>query len=243
VPDGYRVDSESASVVLLGNFNPAIVNPWWMVHHNLLSEDAVEDVEELVTLPRLSVFQADWLRSEVTDNRMQFSTVDPLAYSRLKDLALAVLHLLPELPLGAMGLNRTFQIEMESDQAWHRVGDRLVPKKFWNDLVNLPGTRSLLIEGARTDEYAGNIRIRMEPSVTVKFGVFVEHNDHYVLKEAEHPINSRDDMLNPNLVEDLSVAPSPENVIVARRILTERWHSSLAEAEAAAMRIASVGVR
>jgi len=73
---------------------------------------------------------------------------------------------------------------MPSEEAWHAFGHRLTPKEPWAGILQEPGMRSLTMEGLRPDSLKGYIRVRVEPSVRVHPGVFININDHYEVKDA-----------------------------------------------------------
>jgi hypothetical protein len=82
-----------------------------------------------------------------------------------------------------MGLNRDCHFRMPSEEAWHVFGHRLTPKEPWAGILTEPGMRSLTMEGVRPDNLKGYIRVRVEPSVQVHPGVFININDHYEVKD------------------------------------------------------------
>jgi len=100
---------------------------------------------------------------------------------------------------------------LEGEDAWHNVGDRLVPKGPWTDaLEGSAGLRSLFITtsrgtnpgGWREKEYPGACyTVRVEPSSQVRFGVYFETNEHYP-------------------------APKEEPLRALMKILGERWEES-----------------
>ena len=76
--------------------------------------------------------------------------------------------------------------KMPSEKDWHAVGHRLAPKEPWDDILEKPGMRTIVMEGVRPDEFKGNIRVRVEPSVRVDPGVFIQVNDHYEVNDSEN---------------------------------------------------------
>jgi hypothetical protein len=223
--------SEGASIVILGRFNPAIISPAWLVMKGLLGEQESHGVSEQVIVPQLSVFTASWLRCETSDDRFSVSAEDPLEYQRLRDVAIGVLDALPETPVVALGMNRYFHFRYADMTTWHAIGDALAPKENWHGALHLAGMRSLLMEGARPDEYLGFIRIKIEPSNVITPGVFVDYNDHYVLREAPRRYMSREDFTDPEVATAMKeTTPSSERVPIARQIILEGWEKSLAAA-------------
>ena len=67
-----RIEPEisGVSVVLLGDFNPAIFTPAWFVLHGLLQEDVADSAElRIAHPPGHSNSSAEWLRIQVTSER------------------------------------------------------------------------------------------------------------------------------------------------------------------------------
>ena len=63
------------SVVLLGDFNPAIFTPAWFVLHGLLPEDVAESAELRIAHRQVTEFVAEWLRIQVTSERFFAETL------------------------------------------------------------------------------------------------------------------------------------------------------------------------
>ena len=73
-----------------------------------------------------------------------------------------------------------------SKERWHEIGDLFAPKEFWKEtLGDSPGLRSLTIEGTRPGSKCTRLFIKVEPSVKVEHGVYVNSNEHYQLNEDE----------------------------------------------------------
>lgn len=107
------------------------------------------------------------------------SCSDPGHYAPLRDLAGAVFTLLPHTPVTALGLNRLFHFQMPSIEAWHSIGHILAPKEPWDAILDKPGLRSMLMEGRRKATDGGLLHIKVEPSVRVEHGVFIEINEEF----------------------------------------------------------------
>lgn len=76
------------------------------------------------------------------------------------------------------------------------------------------------MQGKRPDELDGYIGVKVEPSKEVKYGVFVEVNDHYQLKSPS------DNSEGTNKVSD---------------ILVKQWSQSMESSLKIAQRIATLG--
>lgn len=202
---------EGLSVVLVGSFNPKIFHPSWFAAEGLIRKEEAETANLEVTHPSVAIFSLDWLRLEVTQERFAAATSNLQQYAPepLRDLVQGTFNLLRHSPARMMGINRHFHFGIESEEKWHAIGDQLAPKKIWEGVLEgRPGMRSLLIEVKRPDRFNGYIRVKVEPSTSVKkskYGVFVEINDHFALDQTvgEHRATELMDILDSVWTESL----------------------------------------
>ena len=176
---------QGTSIVLRGSFNPAIFHPSWFASNGLIRRQEAEAAKVEIVHPKVAVFSAEWLQVNIAEDRFQVATTQEPFYEALRDLVSGVLDLLSHTPLSAMGLNRDFHYGLQSEAAWHGVGHRLAPKQDWEDVLEEPGMSSLTMQGKRPDHLEGYIRVKVEPSAQVKYGVYVNVNDHYQLKSGD----------------------------------------------------------
>ena len=223
-----NVALESVTVVLKGSFNPAIFSPAWLRLQDLIGDKELEAQEVEVITKDLSVFKAGWLGCQVSDEALQLSTVEPEEYERLRDAAVGILRVLMHTPIAAMGINHEVHFTVDSIEQWHAIGDALVPKEPWQEVLHLPGMRNLVIWGARPDGYGGYLQVQVEPSVRFPQAVYVLTNDHFSLTVAdEKPSRDRAWVLSREQVE-----PASEKIDMAQKLLLEEWTASLKRAEA-----------
>jgi hypothetical protein len=211
---------QGVNIVLRGNFNPAMFHPSWLAVNGLISNKEAEAAKVEIVAPPITSFKTEWLQVSVTEDRFLVATSQEPYYEPLRDLVISVLSLLNYVPLRVMGINRNFHYELESEEAWHAVGDRLVPKSDLKEVITKPGLKSLLIEGVRPDELEGYIRVKVEPSGQANFGVFLEINDHYQL---------------------ISDPESLVGVKVATDILSSYWNETMERGLKIAQKIVSLG--
>ena len=60
---------DGVSVVVIGNFNPALFTPAWFALYDLLPQRAVANANLEVAHPEITRFQTDWLTLQVTADR------------------------------------------------------------------------------------------------------------------------------------------------------------------------------
>ena len=190
------------SIVLVGSFNPAIFHPWWFADRELLPSNVIEAAlkEDFVTVKELSRFNAEWLGLQARPNQLVFSTVEEARSPDLRDLVVSVLDLLPETPVDAVGLNSDAHFRVESVDEWHNIGDRFLPKDFWEPLFEddiweprpdgqRVGLRSMKVEATRKEPH-GYVRTEVAPSARIKpHGVYVGINAHFQLRADDKSSN------------------------------------------------------
>jgi hypothetical protein len=180
-----KCESEGASIVLLGSFNPGIFQPAWFGAHGLIRPEEVDSATINVIHPEVCAFATGWFSIQVLRNQFVAQASDAGHYLPLCDLVLGVFQLLEHTPFDKMGLNRSMHFRMPSEEQWHAVGDLLAPKEPWRGILTKPGLRSLYMQDAaeETTIVGAKVKvvpfIKVEPSVTVVPGVFVDVNKHH----------------------------------------------------------------
>jgi len=176
---------EGTSIVLLGSFNPKIFQPSWLASEGLVPKEEADSSEISVIHPEISVFSINKIDYQINRDQFLVSTSFQPSFKILKDLVIGIFDLLHFTPIHALGMNRDFHFPMSSEKDWHSFGDKLAPKEIWSDILKKPGTRTLVMEGQRPDECTGFIRVKAEPSIKVKYGIFININDHYQLQDPQ----------------------------------------------------------
>ncbi len=179
-----KPEIEGVGIVLVGSFNPRIFQPAWFAAENLIREEEEQAAKIELIHHQVAIFSLDWLHLQVTDEQFVVTTTQSSFYEPLRDLVLGTFRLLRHTPVRMMGLNRDCHFRMPSEEVYHAFGHRLTPKEPWAGILKEPGMRSLTMEGVRPDNLKGYIRVRVEPSVRVHPGVFININDHYEVKDA-----------------------------------------------------------
>ena len=180
-----QLEKQSVSVVLRGNFNPAIFQPSWFALQNLIRLSEAEAARVEIIHPDATVFTAEWLVVNVTGDRFHASTTQEAYYETLRDLVMGVFDLLRHTPLRVMGLNRDFHYRTSSKEAWHSLGHRLAPIGDWESVLRKLGMLNVTMQGERPDNLDGYIQVKVEPSKLVEHGVYVAVNDHYNLRAGD----------------------------------------------------------
>ncbi len=190
-----RIEPEigSVSVVLLGNFNPAIFTPAWFALHEILPRGVAENANLQVVHNQLVVFSTEWLELHVTPDSFRAETQqDP--HVRVRDFVIRVFkELLFHTPVRALGINRDVHFRAPDPAARDRVGRILAPVDPWGEWaerLQLGGTHSGMVSLSMRQSQpegrpsGGQINVKVEPSVRIgdgRLGIYIQVNDHYVI--------------------------------------------------------------
>lgn len=178
------------SVVLIGEFNPAIIQPSWLASKNLIREQEATDTNIELIHNDLTRFQLDWVTIEVTKNRFELRTSKEPYFGPTKDLALSIFNILKETPITAIGINHLKHYSLNEAELLN-FGDKLAPLSNWNEFMNDPRVLLLeILEQKRIDGLEGSYRVKVQGSADVKNGVLINMNDNYTLKSEAKGRNS-----------------------------------------------------
>jgi len=180
-----KPEIEGMNIVFRGDFNPKIFQPAWFAAQGLIRNEEADEAKIEIIHPTIVVFSLDWLQIQIEPNRFYAGTNQSPYYEILKDLVLGTFRILSHTPIKIMGINYDSHFPMDSEDAWHDIGHRVTPKEIWNKVLKKPGLRSLTIQGERPDDHKGRIAVRIEPSNRVRYGIFININDHYELQDPE----------------------------------------------------------
>lgn len=178
--------ADSASIVVIGSFNPGIFHPYWFEKQGLLPETETNNAIIEVVSNSLAIFTMSWVRIEVLSDKFVARTTDESKFGPLKDLVLGIFRLLEFTPVTQLGLNRDMQFKLPDENTWHTIGHTLVPKNIWGNYLKNTGMKLLTVESMRDDDLDGIFNITVKPVLIpplpmkewlVEFAV----NDHFDL--------------------------------------------------------------
>ena len=196
---GMRIEPkiEVVSIVLTGNFNPAIFTPAWFALQELLPEWEATSARLEIAHEQIVQFNTDWLRLEVTRDRFLAATTQA-PHMRVRDLVIRVFHeYLHHTPMKEFGINYDVHFLVSSMEARHAFGGKLVPVEPWGEMGRelglnkmFGGLRSLRMAQGKPEGRpgGGRILITVEPSNLIgngRLGVYVGCNDNYVIGGSE----------------------------------------------------------
>lgn len=178
------VDTESKSIVFIGDFNPLILQPYWLFSKNLIREEEARNANVDIMHQEVVKYFLDWVEIEVSKQRSSFSTSKSPYFDPMKDLCTSIYKILKETPITAVGINHKFEINLQNSETYYEFGNILSPLFIWEDTFNDPRLLQLEIyEKERKDGLKGLYRIKITPSErNVNNLISVRINDHYELQ-------------------------------------------------------------
>ncbi len=180
------VHHEGTYIVLLGNFNPRIVEPLWLAKEGLVAEEEAEKAERQLVDAEMSRIVFPWAELIVLQERLQLeSGPEMVDDGQLRDLAAGMLRQLPHTPVHVLSIQHRVTVIAASDEQWHNVGHTIAPKKIWNDVLQSPGILDFAMQGMRPDDYEGSIKVRLQPVHDPKLGVWINVNDELAVPDPD----------------------------------------------------------
>jgi hypothetical protein len=137
-------------------------------------------------MPKSQLFSRKWPTSRLIGfNYKPCKTDSSLHPQPLRDLAASIFSILPHTPVTGLVMLRIFHIKMKSKEAWNKLGHILAPKEPWTQIIEGPGLRDIMMEGRRNQTSDGTLRVKVQPSVRVEFGVYIEVSEEFKATAAE----------------------------------------------------------
>jgi hypothetical protein len=174
------LEKESASITMVGSFNPSIFQPRWLGSRGLMRPEDADSATIGIIQAQVADFQTEWFRIQVLQNRFLLQSLDATHYGPLRDLAAGMFVLLSHTPVSRIAMSRWFHYKMESAEEWHEYGHKLAPKELWFPLIEAPGLRSMVMQGRRKGVSDGDLFVKAEPSSLIQPGLFVEVTEDFV---------------------------------------------------------------
>lgn len=218
------IAQEGLSVQARGQFQPLLLSPIWFQKQDLVGPSEISACNIELMTPELSVFELGWLRVQVSNEFIQFTTEFPEEFEPLRDVAIGTLRALGSIPLSRISVHRFYHATRSSRHKIDLIGDALAPKVFWSESVLNPATKDVTIWAGRDDSWTGRVQITVQPSNIVPQAVFILVNDQYSLDFGQ-PASSRSEESWD--LDDQASSSSVEKYAVALQILEEGWQQSL----------------
>lgn len=169
-------------IVIIGQFNPALVQPFWLAQKKLIRDGEAENAKVGVVHNEISRMDLDWVSFEVTPQKFEIRTSQEPFFGPVKDLVMEIFKVLKETPIYGFGINHLQYFDLRDQDRHYNFGNRLSPLSNWNEYLNDPRLSVLNItERNRKDGLRGEFNIRIqEPDLKIpsRFGVLININDH-----------------------------------------------------------------
>lgn len=195
------------SIVLLGDFNPAMFQPEWFSKNNIIPPEEVDFARNqsttcpIIVTPQLTLFKTSQFSVKIEQKRFQV-VADKEPIIALKDFILKTFEKLSGYVITAFGFNFNAHYNVGDLETYQKIGDRLAPKDYWGKLLGdevsgldrKSGLTTLEMRKTK-EENAGYIAIILQPSAFIHPGVFMNCNDHFNL--------SKDDSMAEIVIEKI----------------------------------------
>lgn len=203
------------SLVLIGQFNPILIQPVWLSEKKLIRETEVNSDNIDLIHKELTRFKLEWATFEVTRERFEVRSTKVPFFEPIKDITLSIFNLLKETPIRSLGINHIMHFPLKDKDKYQKLGERIYPLHIWKDILNDPKLMQFeVIEQKRRDGLFGHVRVKIEPSelLAKDFGVVINMNDHYTIKaESSGRNNEIIELLKKNWESSLTRAKEITN--------------------------------
>jgi hypothetical protein len=219
--------AKHVSIVMLGHFNPAILQPSWLALHKLIGEAEANSASVGAIFAEIAQYEIPERFSLGVSLEKFAATSRSPQPETIKDLVISVFgSLLPHTPVSAVGINLSVHFDTGSPSRRDKVGLALAPLNPWGQWqqylrpAGVPADGSQSIGGMqsltmrqtqRHDGKRGHILAKIEPSTVVPLtGIYMEINDHYTIA-----------------VPTTQGGARPTNGAAASQLVEERWEASM----------------
>lgn len=194
---------QQVQVVLLGKFNPAIIQPGWLAKHGIIGES--EALNAIVDVIHPEVTALHLAHVELTFQPEQcVVTSKGIHFDVIRDFILKTFgEFLFHTPIRALGINFIVHFDCGSFEAREEFALELAPRAPWGawgdqiqGAIDGPGHGGLnsiaMKQSTRPDGREGYLVVTLQPSVRVPGGrgIFMMINDHYSFEQAEEKDSS-----------------------------------------------------
>lgn len=179
------------SIVILGNFNPAIFQPAWLVRSGI-EQDLDDDLIKIELIHKeVAQFAIDKTAYIIDSERFQISTTSAPWIQIADKVSVLFGETLPHSPVRAFGLNYDIHFKVSSTEKRTSIGRTLAPIAPWGAFGRsmegkTPETvGGLLSQTMRSIElsesYSINKNVKIEPSAKINdsTGIYMQANFHY----------------------------------------------------------------
>lgn len=174
------------SVVLVGNFNPSIVNPSWLAYKKLIRESEAENASIKIIHPEVSNFSLSFVDIHITSDKFILTCDNEADFDLTKDLVISVFTFLNETPISGIGLNHITHFGLQNKKQYDSFGSWLSPHSLWEGVLRDPKLLEIRIVEQFEDNNPVKNMVVISPSEKIKnFGVQFKLNYHIELSRTK----------------------------------------------------------
>ncbi len=177
------------SIVFLGDFNPAIFQPFWLAEKKMIREQEAHDAKVDIIHNEITRIDLDWVKIDIQRNRFEMKTVQVPYFEPLRDLCVSIFEILKETPIKVLGINHIYAYALRDEATFFKFGNVLAPLDNWTEFMNEPRLLQIeIVENNRLDKLKGHYRIKIQPSeqkLATPFGLTININDQFSLAEGD----------------------------------------------------------
>ena len=187
-----KPETSTCSIVLVGQFNPAIFHPAWLEGKGI-EQEALDSDDDLLSHRDIAKFSIDTRSYLVRADRFQIETRSA-PWVTILDIATKIFgeHLI-HTPIVGFGINRTVHFGLPNVSSRIRLGRRLAPTEPWGqfgqgmdtDDISLTGGLQRLVMRRKSIVNGNSLEtnVTIEPSVRItdNTGVYMHINGHHML--------------------------------------------------------------
>jgi hypothetical protein len=228
-------DMTGYSIVIIGKFDPSLVQPSILLKNGLINEGDAAGLTYEALMKDLAVLSMPWITLAVEPEKLSASSTAGYPVGEpIRDFVLDLLDIMPVKQYNAIGINRDTHLPLQSNETYDALVERLggfgrgelgpmladIDEASGKTLVNLR-MNSLSFQAQRDDGTHGSVSIRIERSVRIVPGVYVQINDHF---EADPAVDTGPDELVKRLTDGWAASNRRADVVVsAIRMGLSEW--------------------
>lgn len=197
-------ERQQYSIVLIGEFNPAMFQPEWFSRNNIIAPEEIDVIRNelsqssLIVTPQLTIFKTSQLNIKIEQKRFEVvAEKEPLI--SIVDFVSKTFNDLSSFAIKAFGFNYSAHYKIIDMETYQRIADNLAPKSYWKTLLGdeitgvnrKSGLTAIQMRKAKEDQ-TGYYTVILQPSVFVTPGIFMSCNDHM---EKKDEVNSAENVI------------------------------------------------
>ncbi len=183
---------DRTTVVLIGNFNPAIFSPAWLALNDLIGRGDADKATVQTIFPEACQFEVGQF-NVFCDLQRFIVSCETLQHEMIRDLVIGTFgKVLSHTPIAALGINREVHFGTPSFEVRNAVGKRLAPADPWGDWgqslnysgrepVESNGLVSITVRETKRLPERGHVQAILQPSALpqlINTGIFMQINRH-----------------------------------------------------------------